>query len=91
MKDDYLEQEQVNNILTAVVQGMRREETNSAVRLAATTALYNALEFAHTNFDNEQERNYIMQVRINACVSCDPTHGCVDQCGNVSCYPSDTR
>ncbi len=32
------------------------------VRLAATTALYNALEFAHTNFDNEQERNYLMQV-----------------------------
>ena len=62
MKDDYLEQEQVNSILTAVAQGMRREEGNAAVRLAATTALYNALEFAHTNFDNEQERNYLMQV-----------------------------
>lgn len=62
MKDDYLEQEQVNSILTAVAQGMRREEANAAVRLAATTALYNALEFAHTNFDNEQERNYLMQV-----------------------------
>lgn len=68
MKDDYLEQEQVNSILTAVAQGMRREEANASVRLAATTALFNALEFAHTNFDNEQERNYLMQVRVALCI-----------------------
>ena len=32
-------------ILTAVIQGMRREEPNYDVRLAGTTALLNALEF----------------------------------------------
>jgi hypothetical protein len=31
------------------------------VRLAATTALFNALEFAHSNFNNDSERNYLMQ------------------------------
>lgn len=44
------------------VQGMRKDETDSSVRLAATVALYNALEFAHTNFENAEERNYLMQV-----------------------------
>lgn len=33
-----------------------------AVRLAATGALFNALEFAQTNFENADERNYIMQM-----------------------------
>lgn len=33
------------------------------VRLAATQALTNALEFASTNFSNETERNYLMQAR----------------------------
>ena len=48
-------------ILTAVIQGMRKEEPNLEVRLAGTTALSNALEFVKTNFENEVERNYIMQ------------------------------
>lgn len=69
MKEDFLEQEQVNSILTAVVQGMNRDEPDADVRLAATTALYNALEFAHTNFDNEQERTYLMQVVCEGTVS----------------------
>ena len=56
-----LDQEQVNNVLTAVVQGTAQQE-DSNVRLAAITALFNALEFAHTNFENEGERNYLMQV-----------------------------
>ena len=60
--DNVLSQEHVNNILTAVVSGMTKDETDNTVRLAATTALYNALEFAHNNFDNETERNYLMQV-----------------------------
>lgn len=72
MKDDFLEQEQVDNILTAVVQGMRRDEPDPEVRLAATTALYNALEFAHSNFENDQERNYIMQVVCEGTVSPEP-------------------
>ena len=51
-----------NAILTAVVQGARKEETNNDVRNAALTALGDAIEFVRTNFENEGERNYIMQV-----------------------------
>lgn len=32
------------------------------VRHAATVALQNALTFAHNNFSNDSERNYIMQI-----------------------------
>lgn len=56
-----LDQEQVNNVLTAVVQGTAQQE-DKHVRLAAITALFNALEFAHTNFENDGERDYLMQV-----------------------------
>jgi len=52
---------QSNLILTAVIQGMRKEEANMDVRLAGTTALLNALEFVKQNFESEHERNYIMQ------------------------------
>lgn len=55
--------EQINMVLTAVVAGMRPDEPSDDARLAATTALQNAIEFAEHNFDNESERNYIMQVR----------------------------
>ena len=41
---------------------MRKDEADTQVRLAATVALYNAIEFAQTNFDNDAERNYIMQM-----------------------------
>ena len=57
---------QSNAILTAVVQGARKEETDSDVRLAALTALSDATEFIRTNFENEAERNYIMQVVCEA-------------------------
>ena len=63
---DALAQDQVNNVLTAVVQGMNKTETNNNIRLAATQALCNALEFAHTNFENEVERNYVMTVVCEA-------------------------
>ena len=55
-----------NAILTAVVQGARKEETNGDVRNAAITALGDSLEFVRTNFENEGERNYIMQVICEA-------------------------
>ena len=55
-----------NAILTAVVQGARKEETNPEVRNAAITALSDSLEFVRTNFENEGERNYIMQVVCEA-------------------------
>ena len=51
-----------NAILTAVVQGARKEEESNDVRYSALTALSDAVEFVRSNFDNEGERNYIMQV-----------------------------
>ncbi|EPQ30681.1 uncharacterized protein PFL1_01582 [Pseudozyma flocculosa PF-1] len=57
---------QSNEILTAVVQGARKEETSHEVQLAALQALYNSLEFVRANFDREGERNYIMQVVCEA-------------------------
>ncbi|KAH7362353.1 importin subunit beta-1 [Plectosphaerella cucumerina] len=55
-----------NAILTAVVQGARKEETNGEVRFAAITALGDSLEFVASNFKHEGERNYIMQVVCEA-------------------------
>jgi importin subunit beta-1 len=55
-------QQQSHLILTAVVQGMRAEQTNEEIKLAATTALLNALEFVKQNFEQDQERDYIMKV-----------------------------
>ncbi|PVU97545.1 hypothetical protein BB561_000469 [Smittium simulii] len=57
---------QSNKILTAVVQGARADETNQIVRLAALQALYNSLEFARENFENERERSVIMQTVCEA-------------------------
>lgn len=73
-----------NAILTAVVQGARKEETNNDVRLAAITALGDSLEFVRSNFDNEGERNYIMQVICEATQSGDSrveagAYGCLNR------------
>ncbi|GLT73784.1 hypothetical protein SLA2020_456190 [Shorea laevis] len=64
-----LVQEEVNAVLTAVVQGMNLAEHSLDVRLTATRALYNALDFAQTNFENEMERNYIMKVVCETAMS----------------------
>ncbi|XP_043715814.1 importin subunit beta-1 [Telopea speciosissima] len=66
---DVVDQDQVNKILTAVVQGMNSSEGNTDVRLAATRALYNALSFAQANFSNDMERDYIMRVVCEATLS----------------------
>ncbi|CAI7677471.1 Armadillo-like helical [Penicillium cosmopolitanum] len=58
--------EHSNAILTAVVQGARREEPNMEVRFAAINALSDAVDFVRSNMDNEGERNYIMQVVCEA-------------------------
>ena len=42
-----------NAILTAIVQGMRKEEQNLHVKLAATNAMLDTLEFSKDNFDQE--------------------------------------
>lgn len=55
-----------NAILTAVVQGARKEETNPEIRLSAIYALGDSLEFVGSNFKHEGERNYIMQVVCEA-------------------------
>ncbi|XP_068237171.1 importin subunit beta-1 isoform X1 [Palaemon carinicauda] len=55
-----------NNILTAIVHGMKRDEPNDHVRLAATTALLNSLEFTRQNFERDAERHFIMQVVCEA-------------------------
>ena len=60
-----------NSILTAVVQGARKEEPNIEVRNSAVSALSDCLEFVRTNFENEGERNYIMQVVCEATQSGD--------------------
>ncbi|CAO3677794.1 unnamed protein product [Umbelopsis vinacea] len=57
---------QANDILTAVVQGARKEEENQEVRLAAVRALYNSLEFIRENFESETERNIIMMIVCEA-------------------------
>ncbi|KAJ6750385.1 hypothetical protein OIU85_000964 [Salix viminalis] len=64
-----LVQDEVNSVLTAVVQGMNLAEHSREVRLAATKALYNALDFAQTNFENDMERNFIMKVVCETAIS----------------------
>ncbi|KAH8699342.1 armadillo-type protein [Phaeosphaeriaceae sp. PMI808] len=73
-----------NAILTAVVQGARKEETNDEVRLAAINALSDSIEFVRSNFDNEGERNYIMQVICEATQASDTaiqqgSYGCLNR------------
>ncbi|KAK0425425.1 hypothetical protein QR680_009193 [Steinernema hermaphroditum] len=57
---------QSNAILTAIVHGMGKSETSDRVRLAATNAMLNSLEFTRSNFSNERERHIIMQVVCEA-------------------------
>jgi importin subunit beta-1 len=47
-----------NEILTAIVHGMKREEPSPHVRLAATNALLNSLEFTRANFEKEVNKHY---------------------------------
>ncbi|XP_013188856.1 importin subunit beta-1 [Amyelois transitella] len=63
--------EQSNPILTAIIHGMRSTEPSNHVRLAATQALLNSLEFTKANFDKENERNFIMEVVCEATQSSD--------------------
>jgi transcriptional/translational regulatory protein YebC/TACO1 len=53
VKDPEIVASQSNEILTAVVQGARKEETNTDVQMAAMNALYNSLEFIRDNFERE--------------------------------------
>ena len=57
---------QSNAILTAIIHGMRKNEPSNHVRLAATNALLNSLEFTKANFEKDSERNFIMEVVCEA-------------------------
>lgn len=50
---------------------MRSTEPSNHVRLAATQALINSLEFTKANFEKENERNFIMEVVCEATQSRD--------------------
>jgi len=54
-----------NNVLTAVVQGMRDAEVTT--KLEATRAFYHAVVLANKNFRNERERDFIMTVVHETC------------------------
>lgn len=55
-----------NQILTAVVQGMRPEEKSKEVKLAATNALLLALNFVKNNFEKPAECAIIFGVVLDA-------------------------
>ncbi|XP_044737597.1 importin subunit beta isoform X1 [Chrysoperla carnea] len=63
--------QQSNAILTAIIHGMRSSEPSNHVRLAATEALLNSLEFTKANFEKDSERNFIMEVVCEATQSTD--------------------
>ncbi|EFA76306.1 hypothetical protein PPL_10069 [Heterostelium album PN500] len=58
-----------NRVLTVIVHGMR--DASGMVKLAATDALCNALEFVKGNFDKKEERDHIMRVVFENCTSGD--------------------
>lgn len=53
-------QESANQILTAIIQGMRKEEPSNNVKLAATNALLNSLEFTKANFEKEVDLTWAL-------------------------------
>jgi importin subunit beta-1 len=65
---DHLSEGEVNAMLTAIFSGMRKEEPDVEVRLAATVALSNAMYFAEQNFERQHERDHIMQVTCECTV-----------------------
>lgn len=60
-----------DQILTAVVHGMRAEETDTDVKKSACGALLNALSFCRQNFENPQECQVLMSVILDATVHAD--------------------
>ncbi|CAN0013832.1 unnamed protein product, partial [Phaeothamnion confervicola] len=56
-----MNQQQTNQILTCIVDGIRADRPDS-IRFAAAVALSNSLYFTKNNFDSKDERDMIMQV-----------------------------
>lgn len=67
---DQFPQQETNKILTSIVGGMASSQPLE-VKLYATKALCDALEFASMNFEKQEERDCIMQVIYEAAVSPD--------------------
>lgn len=65
MDPEELEAGEVNQILSTIVDGMRPDRANE-IRLAATSALNLALDFADENFKRQVERDAIMQTIFSA-------------------------
>ena len=59
LKNPEILESQSNQILTAIVNGMRKEEPSDHVRLAACNALLNSLEFTRNNFSKEVKKHQI--------------------------------
>eukprot|EP01028_Stygiella_incarcerata_P013016 TRINITY_DN81056_c0_g1_i1.p1 TRINITY_DN81056_c0_g1~~TRINITY_DN81056_c0_g1_i1.p1 ORF type:complete len:873 (-),score=259.29 TRINITY_DN81056_c0_g1_i1:401-3019(-) len=62
---DYLV-EKSSSILEAISVGLRKEEETPQVRLAALGALVGALDFSEKHFENDEDRNYIMNMICEA-------------------------
>ncbi|KAF0685755.1 Aste57867_22363 [Aphanomyces stellatus] len=65
LDDDSLEEAESNQILTAIVDGIRKENPDK-IRLSAVIALRNSLEFVSENFGRDAERTHIMTVVCEA-------------------------
>mmetsp|Transcript_2343 Transcript_2343/g.8968 ORF Transcript_2343/g.8968 Transcript_2343/m.8968 type:complete len:851 (-) Transcript_2343:613-3165(-) len=65
LDEDMIAHDETNQILTAIVDGLREDRTDN-VRLSAAQALLNSLVFTRHNFEIEDERNMIMQVVCSA-------------------------
>jgi len=65
LSDEYVDQSEINQILTAIVDGAAPTRSKEVV-YAAITALRNSLDFASTNFEQEAERNVLMEVICNS-------------------------
>lgn len=64
-------QDRSNDVLNLIAGGMAAKQTNARIKLAATEALLNSLEFARANMEREAERNLIMQLVFEAMGSAD--------------------
>lgn len=60
-----------NEILTAVINGLRTDEPAPSVQAAAATALLHSIEFVRTNFARPTERDIIMSVVCTATQAAD--------------------
>lgn len=60
MEPENVDEAVVNQILSAIIDGMRADRVDP-IKVAAITALNNSLDFTSTNFENQVERDTIMR------------------------------